>query len=78
MTAFQSKSVKGFEGERKALLFTLVFVSVSLSLKIPFSTLATFCDLFIPLIPKNSSKKREIMEGLKFCVKECTERCLIC
>lgn len=68
-------SVKGLEGERQALLFTFAFVSLSLSLKIPFSTLTVFCALFIPLIAQNSSKKREIMKGLKFCVKEYMERC---
>lgn len=70
-------SAKGFEGERQALLFTLVFVSLSLSLKIPFSPLSTSCVLFVPLIAQNSSKKREIMKGLKFYVKECMERCFI-
>lgn len=58
-------SAKGFEGERQALLFTLVFVSLSLSLKIPFSTLATFCALFIPLIPQNSSSEMRNNEGFK-------------
>lgn len=60
MTAFQSVSAKGFKAEKQDLFNALVCVSLSISIKILFSTLATFCTLPTPLIPENFSKKREI------------------